>query len=57
MRSDASVLNKITIIVNIKAFWDLLSSLELPPDLEVNSYVKTLLQMHQFKNFAYLLSL
>lgn len=52
MRSNAIILSKITFIVRYKNRFGLLSSLEFPPDLEVNTYVKTL---HQSRSLAYLL--
>lgn len=53
MRSKAIILNKITVVVSTKAF--LAYFLLLPPDLEVNTYVKTLLQTHQSAGLAYVL--
>lgn len=53
MRNEAIILNKITVVVSTKAF--LAYFLLLPPDLEVNTYVKTLLQTHQSAGLAYLL--
>lgn len=46
MRRNGIILNKITVIANMKAFLAYFLLLSCPQALEVNTYVKILLQTH-----------